>query len=124
MIPRLLDRFKTSSSDLLTSQLYDEQTFYRAFMRDLGSCQSEAIIESPFITSNRVALLLPIFEKKRSRQVRIVVNTRHPAEHGAPYDIQAWRAIERMQDIGVKVLFTQGNCVLANASRIAQDQPA
>jgi phosphatidylserine/phosphatidylglycerophosphate/cardiolipin synthase-like enzyme len=106
MIPRLLQRFKSSPSDLLTSQLYNEQTFYQAFVRDLNACTHEAVIESPFITSNRVASLLPIFKKMRSRNVRIFVNTRHPAEHEAPYAIQAAHAINQFQDIGVQVLFT------------------
>ena len=108
MIARLLQRFKTSSSDLLTSQLYNEQTFYRTFTRDLHYCMSEAVIESPFITSNRVASLLPIFKKMRSRNIKIIVNTRHPSEHDTPYDTQAWVAIRQMQDIGVEVLFTGG----------------
>jgi hypothetical protein len=81
MISRLFWRFKTSSSDLVTSQLYNEQGFYRAFMRDLGNCQTEAVIESPFITRYRVASLFPILEKMRSCRVKIIVNTRHPDEH-------------------------------------------
>src|SRR5688572_5923466 len=101
MITWLRRRFKSSPAGLLTSQLHTEQTFYRAFMRDLSLCTSEAIIESPFITSNRVASLLPIFGKMRSRNIRIVVNTRHPTEHDAPYDTQAWAAIEQMQEIGI-----------------------
>src|SRR5471030_1333497 len=109
MITQFLQRFKSSTSDLHTSQLYNEQTFYKAFMRDLNGCIDEAIIESPFIASNRVGSLLPILEKMRSRQVKIVVNTRHPAEHEAPYDAQAQRAIERMQNIGIEVLFTGGH---------------
>jgi hypothetical protein len=109
MLAHFFRRFKSTSSDLLTSSLYNEQTFYKAFLRDLNSCMGEAVIESPFITSNRVASLLPIFEKMRSRQVKITVNTRHPAEHEAPYDTQAWRAVERMQDMGIEVLFTGGH---------------
>lgn len=109
MIAPLFRRFKSSSSDLLTSQLHNEQTFYQAFMRDLRSCTSEAVIESPFITGNRIASLLPIFGKMRSRNIRIVVNTRHPSEHDAPYEAQAWTAIERMQQMGVEVLFTGGH---------------
>src|SRR5688572_16305706 len=109
MITWLRRRFKVSSAGLLTSQLHTEQTFYRALMRDLHSCTSEAVIESPFITSNRVASLLPIFGKMRSRNIKITVNTRHPSEHDAPYDAQAWAAIRQMQDIGVEVLFTGGH---------------
>lgn len=106
----MLGIFKNSSStDLLTSHLYDNETFYAAFERDLRLCISEAIVESPFITSNRVASLLPIFEKMRSRQVRITVNTRHPSEHDSLFNAQAWAAIERMQNIGVNVLFTGGH---------------
>jgi phosphatidylserine/phosphatidylglycerophosphate/cardiolipin synthase-like enzyme len=106
MISRFLQRLKRSPSDLLTSQLHNEQTFYRAFKRDLTACTHEAVIESPYITSNRVASLLPIFEKMRSRNVSIVVNTRHPAEHESPYVIQAQRAVKQLQEIGVKVLYT------------------
>jgi len=106
---RLFRRFKSSSPELVTSQLYDELTFYRAFIRDLNNCVTEAVIESPFITSNRVARLLPIFRKMRSRKVRINVNTRHPAEHQAPYDAQAWRAIRQLQEMDIQVLFTGGH---------------
>src|SRR6266702_3318225 len=109
MLAHFFQRFKSTSSDLLISRLYNEQTFYQAFTRDLSSCISEAVIESPFITSNRVASLLPIFEKMRSRQVKITINTRHPAEHEAPYDSQAWWAIEQMQDMGIEILFTGGH---------------
>lgn len=109
MLARFIKGRKSSSPDLLTSRLYNEQTFYRAFTRDLGYCKSEAIIESPFITSNRIASLLPIFSKMRSRNIRIVVNTRHPSEHNSPYDTQAWDAVEMMQAMGAEVLFTGGH---------------
>lgn len=98
-----------SAPDLLSSALYSEQTFYRAFVRDMNSCMNEAVIESPFITSNRVASLLPIFEKMRSRDIRIIVNTRHPTAHDAPYEAQAWVAIAQMQHMGIEVLFTGGH---------------
>lgn len=102
----LLRLFKKAADGLASSLLYDEQTFYKAFMRDLSLCKSEAIIESPFITSNRVASLLPIFRKMRSRNIRIVINTRDPSEHEQPYSDQAWAAIAEMQRLGIEVLFT------------------
>ncbi|HEX6258549.1 MAG TPA: phospholipase D-like domain-containing protein [Candidatus Saccharimonadales bacterium] len=102
----LLSRFLRTSNGLSSSLLYNEQTFYKAFMRDLSLCKDEAIIESPFITSNRIASLLPIFRKMRSRNIRIVVNTRHPSEHEQPYGDQAWAEIAQMQLIGIEVLFT------------------
>ena len=59
----LLSTSKVDASGLLSSSLFDETTFYTAFIRDLNRCTSEAIIESPFMTGNRVASLLPIFSK-------------------------------------------------------------
>lgn len=109
MMLSLLRKFKPQPTDLLTSRLYDQETFYKTLMRDLSFCNREAVIESPFITSNRVASLLPIFSKMRSRNIRIIVNTRHPAEHDAPYDAQAETAIKQMQNMGIEVLFTGGH---------------
>ena len=109
MIAPLFRRLKGSSPDLLTSQLHNEQTFYRVFMRDLYACMNEAVIESPFITSNRVASLLPIFSKMRSRNIKITVITRDPAEHDAPFDTQAKQAIDRLLDIGVEVIYMGGH---------------
>ncbi len=100
---------KSGTDNLLNSALYDQSTFYKAFVQDLSLCQNEAIIESPFITSNRLASLLPIFIKMRSRGVKITINTRHPSVHEAPFDRQASIAIERLQTIGVQVLFTGGH---------------
>jgi hypothetical protein len=105
----LLRRHQINASDLLTSQLFDQNSFYRAFMRDLSSCTSEAIIESPFITSNRVASLLPIFGKMRSRNIKITIITRRPAEHDAPYDAQAADAVDKLLDMGVQVIYIGGH---------------
>lgn len=98
--------FRRMSDELTSSQLYDERTFYKALLRDLDLCRYEAIIESPFITSHRVASLLPIFKKMRSRDIRIVVNTRHPSEHEQLYSDQAWAEIKQMQQLGIEVFFT------------------
>lgn len=75
------------------STLYDQDTFYSAFMRDLLHSKDEVIIESPFITEKRMRTLLPIFTKLRSRNVRIVINTRNPNEHDGDYYYQALNAI-------------------------------
>lgn len=105
----LFSKGQVDVGSLLSSSLFDESSFYKTFIRDLSLCTREAIIESPFITGNRVASLLPIFSKMRSRGVKITVNTRHPAEHEAPFDIRARKAIESLQSIDVDVLFTGGH---------------
>ena len=89
--------------------LYDQNTFYESFMRDLLTAQREIIIESPFITERRMNILLPIFAKMRRRNVRIIVNTRHPNEHEDDYYYQALDAIAAMQEMGIVVLYTAGH---------------
>ena len=88
------------------SALFDNNTFYKAFERDLRHARQSVIIESPFITIRRMEHLLPLFTKLRRNDVRIVVNTRNPEEHNEEYAIQAENAVVAMQDIGIKVLYT------------------
>jgi phosphatidylserine/phosphatidylglycerophosphate/cardiolipin synthase-like enzyme len=92
-----------------STALYDQNTFYKAFERDLLSAQQEVIIESPFITEKRMNVLLPIFIKMRRRNVKVVVNTRNPNEHDGDYYYQALNAVSAMQDLGIIVLYTSGH---------------
>ena len=97
-------------SDLLTSSLFDQDTFYLRFIQDLEYCNSEVIIESPFITSRRLESMLPTFDRLRLRGVRIVINTKHPDEHDDDYlHHEAQYAVDELLDLGVKVLFTGGH---------------
>jgi phosphatidylserine/phosphatidylglycerophosphate/cardiolipin synthase-like enzyme len=105
----LFKQAPTYPADLLTSKLFDESTFYQAFLSDLRRCRDEAVIESPFITSNRVASLLPIFGKMRSRGVKLTIITRDPAVHDAPFDSQAQRAVDDLLDIGAHVVYMGGH---------------
>jgi hypothetical protein len=88
------------------SALFDNNTFYKAFERDLRRARQSVIIESPFITRRRMEHLLPLLAKLRHKGVRVVVNTRNPEEHNEEYAIQAEDAVASMQDIGIKVLYT------------------
>lgn len=91
---------------LLSSRLYNNETFYDSFVKDLRRAKSNIYIESPFITLRRMDGLLPVFVKLRKKGVRIIVNTRNPEEHDYDYEAQARIAVRTMQDIGVKVLYT------------------
>ena len=88
------------------TQMYDEQSFYRAFQKDLYSARKSVIIESPFITLRRIEELLPVITKLRRKGVSVTVNTRNPIEHEEEYEMQALVAIEQLQGLGVKVLYT------------------
>lgn len=91
------------------SRLYDQNTFYKQFKRDLAQARHEVIIESPFITSRRMTILLPIFTKLRRRGVFIIINTRNPIEHDGDYYHQALEAVVAIQEMGITVLYTVGH---------------
>lgn len=105
MFKRLFaNRFDTSA--LCSSQLYDNETFYKAFTNDLRCARQNVYIESPFITAKRMESLLPILGRLRIRGVSITVNTRNPDEHDGEYIDQAYDAVAEMQSIGITVLYT------------------
>jgi hypothetical protein len=96
-----------ASADLLSSKLYNQDSFYPAFLKDLANCHSEVIIECPFITSRRLKTLLPTLEKLKTRKVRIAINTRDPRTHDESYwQDDAADAISELQYMGVQVLYT------------------
>lgn len=91
----------TTTPDLASSKLFNEQTFYPSFTKDLKSCQSELLIEYPFVTNRRLNQLLPAFQKLKERKVRLVVNTRDPQTNDDEDRREdAHRAISKLQNIG------------------------
>jgi hypothetical protein len=92
-----------------TSTLYDDRTFYRAFLRDLERCQKEVIIESPFITTERMKMLWPTLRKLQDKGVKIFVMTRDPKEHTKEYAAQSEHEIREMEVVGIKPLLCTGN---------------
>ncbi|MCL4366487.1 MAG: phospholipase D-like domain-containing protein [Actinobacteria bacterium] len=94
---------------LSTSQLHDEKTFYQTFLKDLEKCQNEVIIESPYITSQRMRTFDRVFKKLLKRGVKIYIMTRDPKEHYEGMEIQSEAEISRCEVLGVQVLLCVGN---------------
>jgi len=94
---------------MMNSTLFDEATFYSAFFRDLEGCRNEVIIESPYITSKRAEMLIPIFENLLLKGVKIYVMTRDPKEHEENMEYQSEEAISQFERMGVQVLLCIGN---------------
>ena len=109
MIAQILHRLMHQSPDLITSRLYNDQTFYKTFVSDIALSKKEVIIESPFITTGRVEMLLPTIRKAVSRGVKIVVNTRQPQEHESYMCREAESGISTLLGLGAEVLFTGGH---------------
>jgi HKD family nuclease len=97
------------SSDLVPSQLFDEKTFYEQFIKDLRHCKKEVIIESPFISSRRISLLMEIFQKLVDRKIKLYILTRNPQDHESDMRLQAESAIRELESMGIQVIINTDN---------------
>jgi hypothetical protein len=109
MLMQLIRRSTNVSPDLLDSKLYDEKTFYPAFIKDLNNCGSELIIECPFITRRRLQYLLPTLKMLKDRKVRIVINTKDSLELDKERRDEAYRTVASLQHKGIQVIYTHGH---------------
>ncbi len=106
----LLRHRPTTVDDLLSSELFDQDSFYPALMRDLGRCSRELIIESPFITTRRMRTLYPALRQLIGRKVRVTINTKSPVEYeDEAMKRRAAKEIAVLQGMGVCVLLTGGH---------------
>lgn len=94
---------------MMDSTLFDETTFYNKFIKDLNTCTKEIIIESPYITSKRVEMLINIFNNLLAKGVKIYVMTRDRKEHNENMEYQSEEAISLFERVGVQVLLCIGN---------------
>ena len=92
-----------------TTSLHNENTFYPNFIKDLENCKREVIIESPFITTQRMDLLFPILKRLNDRGVNIFIITRDPKEHIAKYQCQSESEIQAFETVGIQVFLSNGN---------------
>ena len=93
----------------MNSTLHDEKTFYRAFLRDLEACRKEVIIESPYITSERMKGFRSVFNKILGKGAKIYIFTRDPREHELSMAVQSEAEIANFERIGVQTLLCTGN---------------
>lgn len=93
----------------MTSGLYDEKTFYSPFFKDLLGCNREIIIESPFITCERMKVFRSLFNKLLENKVKIYVFTRDPKVHEPRLAIQSEVEIANFERIGVQTFICEGN---------------
>lgn len=89
--------------------LYNQDTFYSSFMRDLVRARKQVIIESPFLTLRRTNLLLPIITKLVRRGVTVIVNTKPFEEHDEILRDTVHKSVSVLQNVGVQVLMTVGH---------------
>jgi phosphatidylserine/phosphatidylglycerophosphate/cardiolipin synthase-like enzyme len=98
-----------TSLGIFNSKLFDEKTFYSAFLKDIKNCEKEIIIESPFITTERMNSFRSVFKKMLKKDVKIVVITRDPIEHTAFMGKQSEEEITGFEMMGVQTFLCSGN---------------
>lgn len=94
---------------MTNSSLYDESTFYPQFVSDLLHATHEVVIESPYITTERMKHLFPVFQKLIKRDVKVYIFTRNPQEHSLILEHQSEREIQKFEELGVQVFLCIGN---------------
>ena len=99
-------RFNKDRVDLLRSRLYNEQSFYPAFIADARRATRSIIIESPFISYRRLSRLYPVLYEAVKQGVSVTINTRDPEYHEGIMQQQALEGVIALQDIGITVLYT------------------
>lgn len=102
---RLFNKSQADGTDLITSHLFNETSFYPVFMKDVKAAQEHVVIESPFLTERRALYFAKTFRKLARKGVRVRVNTRNPRHHDKLLEIQSWKAIRVLRDHGVRVYF-------------------
>jgi len=106
MLISLIGRYCPDYPDLLRSKLYSEETFYTTFLKGLNKCRESVIIESPFMTTRRVSMLLPALIKLRKKAVKITINTRDP-EESDNLRLDCHKALSLLMYEGIHVVFTK-----------------
>lgn len=102
-----LRRFASDDNTTLEmnkSELFDEKNFYGTFINDMLSAEREIIIDSPYITTRRVDELYKYFEQVRHKGIDVYLLTRVSKEQDGKMQYYSDKEIERLSNIGIKVL--------------------
>ena len=91
------------------SRLFNEKTFYRAFVQDMLKAEKEVIICSPFVTKFRSEFFKKTLEKLRRRNIEVFIFTRPIEEYDILQRAQAESAINDYKEFGVNIFCPQGN---------------
>ncbi len=104
MLSSILDRIQMAAP---TSKLYNEETFYEAFVKDIKKAKSELVIESAYMTTRRVHYLISYLKELKKNRVRVIINTRNPEEHDLYLREEARKCLSLLLEIGVQVIFSE-----------------
>ena len=90
------------------TSIMSESAFHNCFLSDIRSFRDYMIIYSPFMTENRISIILPAFSEAVSKGRRIVVITK-PLSERKKSELQQYKKCEKaLQGIGVSILHKKG----------------
>jgi hypothetical protein len=95
---------KVDSSILLMSELYDENSFYTKFFKDVASAKKSILIESPYLTVKRSSQFTEILKQNSRHDLEVALYTRNPTHHDGLLESQAWAALKILKSSGIRIL--------------------
>jgi len=91
--------------ELQKLDLFNEKTFYKAFVGDMLNAKKEVIIHSPFVSKFRTDFLKPTIEKLIDRNIDIFIFTRPIEEYDPTMQPQIECALKRLGELGVCIFY-------------------
>lgn len=94
--------------ELQKLDLYNEQTFYKAFVEDILNARKEIIIYSPFVTKFRSDFFSDTFKKLRKRNICVFIFTRPLEEHDYLMRTEIKCALRDYEELGACITYLPG----------------
>lgn len=88
--------------------LYNEVTFYPAFIKDMLNAKKEVIIYSPFISKYRADFFRKILHKLKRKNIHVFIFTRPIIEHEEYMREDIKSAIRDYEKLGAHVTYIEG----------------
>lgn len=90
-------------------ELYNEKTFYRAFVKDVLEADKEVIIYSPFISKFRSDFFADTLKKLRRRNIDVFIFTRPLEEHEYFMRAEIKCALNDYEEMGATIFYLPGS---------------
>lgn len=88
--------------------LFNEKTFYKAFVDDMLNAKKEIIIYSPFVTKFRSDFFSDTFKKLRKRNICVFIFTRPLEEHDYLMRTEIKCALRNYEELGACITYLPG----------------
>lgn len=92
-----------------TTNMFNQTTFYPAFIKDMLEAKKEVIIYSPFISKYRADFFKKTLRKLEQKDVRVFIFTRPVEEHEGYMQEEIKAAIKTYESLGVHITYIEGS---------------